>query len=100
MYASYIMRRTQIYLDAEQSITLGRLAKVRGVTASHLIREAVAQYLAGPDPEETELATQRAAIAEAAGTIARLPGGVDYVQALRAADAEREGELEDRWRSR
>ncbi len=39
MYDPYIMRRTQIYLEPEQSEELARRADVRGVTSSHLIRE-------------------------------------------------------------
>jgi hypothetical protein len=75
------------------------VAKVRGVTSSHLIREAVALYLAGPDTDAAELAAQRAAVAEVAGAIGRLPSGATYVEELRAGDAERDRAVEERWRS-
>ncbi len=100
MYDPYIMKRTQIYLDADQSRELGRRAKVRGVTSSHLIREAVAQYLSGPDTDAHELALQRAALTDAAGTLARLPSGREFQDAQRAVDPGRDQDLEARWRSR
>jgi len=56
MYHSYIMKRTQIYLDERQSAELGRRAAVRGTTTSKMIREAIDQYLAGPDEEADRLA--------------------------------------------
>jgi Arc/MetJ family transcription regulator len=99
MYDPSIMKRTQIYLDEVLAQELGRAAKARGVTSSHLIREAVARYLAGPDTDDSELAAQRAAITDAAGTVRRLPRGSAYVDELRAADADRERSLEARWRS-
>ena len=95
----YIMRRTQIYLDPQQSHDLAQRAKVRGVTSSHLIREAVALYLAGPDSDADALAAQRAAISDAAGRVRTLPPGAAYVEDLRQADQVRDASLEDRWRS-
>ena len=45
MYKS-IMERTQIYLSAEETDALDRIAAERGVTRSHLIREAIhARYV-------------------------------------------------------
>lgn len=46
------MERTQIYLSEGQTAELDRRARQRGTTRSHLIREALDQYL-GPtwDPE-------------------------------------------------
>lgn len=41
------MDRTQIYLSEEQTRELDRRARLSGTTRSHLIREAVEQYL-GP----------------------------------------------------
>jgi predicted transcriptional regulator len=38
---TYIMQRTQIYLTEDEARTLDRLAKERGQTRSHLIREAI-----------------------------------------------------------
>ena len=55
MYNSYIMRRTQIYLDANQSEQLGRRARAGGVSKSTVIREAIASYLSSGD-ESDELA--------------------------------------------
>jgi hypothetical protein len=46
---TYIVERTQIYLTSEESAVLDRLAAERGVTRSHLIREAVdATYVSPP----------------------------------------------------
>lgn len=43
---TYIMERTQIYLTSEEAAALDQEASVRGVTRSHLIREAIdARYL-------------------------------------------------------
>jgi len=41
MYSTYIVRRTQIYLDEAQATALASRARRRGVTASHVIREAI-----------------------------------------------------------
>ncbi len=38
---TYIVQRTQIYLSEDEAGTLDRLAKERGQTRSHLIREAI-----------------------------------------------------------
>ena len=99
MYDSYIMKRTQIYREPEQSQELSRRADVRGVTSSHLIREAIAQYLADPTDAAGELAAQRSALLAAAGTVPRLASGTETVERLREADRARDRELEDRWRS-
>jgi hypothetical protein len=99
MDASSIMRRTQTYLDPRQAEELAARSRPV-VTASALIREAIARYLAGPEDDAAELARQRAAIREAAGAIARLPRGAAYVAALRDADVEHDRALEERWRSR
>lgn len=99
MYAVYIVRRTQIYLDPAQSSALARRAAARGVTSSHLIREAVTLYLAGPEDDAAILAAQRAAVLDAAGTVTRLPPGSEHVERLRTADRSRQVALEERWRS-
>ncbi len=99
MYGRYIMRRTQIYLEREQSQELARRADVRGVTSSHLIREAITQYLADPTDEAGELAAQRSALLGAAGTVPRLASGRETVERLRDADHARDRDLEARWRS-
>jgi hypothetical protein len=100
MYDSYIVKRTQIYLDPEDASELSRRAAVRGVTASHLIREAIAEYLVGPSDDAAVLAAQRASLLGAAGTVRRLASGGEVVARLRHADRERDRALEARWRSR
>ena len=100
MYTTYIVKRTQIYLHAEQSEELARRADAGGVTASHLIREAIALFLSDADDETTELARQRAALRETFGSIPRLPDGVAFVDEARGADHARDERLEERWRSR
>jgi hypothetical protein len=100
VYDSYTVKRTQIYLDPEAVSELSRRASVRGVTSSHLIREAIAVYLAGPPDDAAELAAQRAALLEAAGTVPRLASGADVVARLREADGPHDRALEERWRSR
>lgn len=99
MYDSYIMRRTQIYLEDAQHECLSRRARAAGTTKSDLIREAVDAYLAGSVDEGTQLVAFRAAVRAAAGTARRLPKGRQYVEELRRADAERARELEGRRRS-
>jgi hypothetical protein len=100
MYPSYIMKRTQIYLDPAQADALAERSRIRGVTASAMIRDAIVQYLAGPANDAAELAGQRAALRDGAGTIPRLPDGVAYVEAARTGDRIRDQALEERWRSR
>jgi len=99
MYHSYIVKRTQIYLEPEQSRELARRADVRGVTSSHLIREAITRYLADPTDEAGELAAQRSALMDAAGAIPNLASGVETGERLREVDLARDRELEARWRS-
>ena len=95
MYNSYIMRRTQIYLDADQSEQLGRRARAGGVSKSTVIREAIASYLSSGD-ESDELARFRAAIDAVGERPIDLPDGQSYVEAIRAADADRDEALEVR----
>jgi predicted transcriptional regulator len=66
MYDSYIVRRTQIYLDPEQSERVGELALAEGRTRSDVIREAVDRYLAATDSEQSRLARLKRVIAEIA----------------------------------
>ncbi len=99
MYILYIMKRTQIYLDAAHGERIARRAEAAGVTGSKIIREAIEAYLAGPVDEDMELARQRQAIEEAFGTITRLPTGADFVAETRLADVSRRDEQEARWRS-
>ena len=102
MYDPYTMKRTQIYLDAEQRTRLARRAESAGVTSSSLIREAVASYLSDAEDEGIELARQRQALVDAFALkpIARLPDGAAFVEAARAGDRARDQELEEQWRSR
>jgi len=99
MYTSYIMRRTQIYLDESQQQRITHRAEAAGVTGSKVIREAVEAYLAGPVDDDMELARQRQAIADAFGAVSRLPVGADFVEEVRSSDATRTDELETQWRS-
>jgi hypothetical protein len=48
MYGSYIMRRTQIYLEDRQLSGLRAVARASGRTVSEVIRDAVDDKLAGP----------------------------------------------------
>jgi len=96
MYNSYIVKRTQIYLEEEQADRLSQLASVRGTTASMMIREAIDQYLAGPDDEAERLARFRTALDAAFGAAPYLPAGAEYVDGLRNADRARERELAER----
>ncbi len=71
MYTYIAMQRTQIYLTEDEARTLDRLAKERGQTRSHLIREAIREtYLSGRiSDEEFE-----AALAAGFGAWKELPG--------------------------
>ena len=100
MYAVYIMRRTQIYIDEDQATELARRARARGVTSSHVIREAIERYLVGEEDEAAELARQRTALRDAFGSVPSLPDGRAYVDELRKGDRARDERLEGRWRSR
>jgi hypothetical protein len=97
MYDPYIVKRTQIYLDEDAARTLAARAARRGMTMSHLIREAIGEYLVAPADESVRLQRQRAALYEAFGTIRRLPDGATFVQEMRSADVARDRELEDQW---
>jgi len=100
MYDTYIVKRTQIYLTEDQARALARRSDARGVTSSHLIREAIERYLAGPEDEAAQLARQRSALRDAFGSLPRLPQGSAYVDEVRSSDRERGKRLEERWRSR
>jgi hypothetical protein len=96
MYDTYIVKRTQIYLDEEQAERLSRRAALRGTTASKMIREAIDEYLAAPDDDAERLARYRAALDAAFGTAPYLPAGAAYVDEVRNADRAREVELTER----
>ena len=95
MYDSYIMKRTQIYLDEHQDERLAHRARSAGITKSTVIREAIEEYLAKPD-EDARFSELRAVLDELARKPLPLPGGAAYVDALREADALRDAEIESR----
>ena len=97
MYAMYIMRRTQIYLDEEQDRRLAEHAIATGRTKSDLIREAVDRLLDTPLSEEEELARFRAAAEAAFGIAPYLEDGATYVGKLRDIDRRRQERLERQW---
>jgi len=97
MYAVYIVKRTQIYLEEAQSRELAERARRRGTTASHVIRDAVDAYLAQPESDdERVLQRYREALDAAFGAAPNLPHGSAYVDQLRAADVDRTARLEER----
>lgn len=98
MYDSYIVKRTQIYLDEDQDRLLAKRAKASGSTKSSLIRAAITAFLATPDDESLRLERFREAVAKAAGTRRDLPPGAEYVEQLRSADRKRAAELDERHR--
>ena len=94
---SYIMRRTQIYLDEEQDRRLAERARATGRTKVR------------PDPgggrpparhapgEEEELARFRPAVDAAFGIAPYLEDGATYVRKLRDIDRRREERREREW---
>lgn len=95
MYKSYIVRRTQIYLNDAQDRALAARAAESGTTKSAVIRHAVDAYLAQPD--ETDWQTR---IGEILDDLKRHPvhlepdlDGAAYVDYYRAFEAERDKEL-------
>jgi predicted DNA-binding protein len=97
MYAPYIVRRTQIYLDEDQDRRLAERARATGRTKSDLIREAVDRLLETPLSEEEELARFRAAADAAFGIAPYLEDGATYVRKLRDIDRRRAERLEEQW---
>jgi hypothetical protein len=97
MYVVYIMKRTQIYLDAEQDAKLARRAIAAGVTKSTMIREAIDAYLASPD-EAVALDRFRAALDDVATAPAAFADGGSYVERMRRGDEDRDAEIERRRR--
>lgn len=98
MYDSYIVKRTQIYLEDSQAKALAERARNEGVTASHVIREAIDEYLATPEEEGEQLARFRAALDATFGIAPYLPPGDQYVEEQRSADRRRMDDLERQWR--
>ena len=97
MYISYIMKRTQIYLDADQDRRLTVRARAAGTTKSTLIREAIETYLTTPGDAD-RLTAFRAAVDAVERSPVTLQDGAAYVEALRAADELRDEEIERRRR--
>ena len=77
---TYIMERTQIYLSSRQASALDLAARRRGVTRSHLIREAIEEgYGLTADRERL-----RSALRATAGLWKdRVESGEAYVERLR-----------------
>lgn len=92
MYSLYIMRRTQIYLDEQQTAELERRARVSGRTRSAVIREAIGEYLTA-----TPSAEQRLAEDAAFGIAPYLPPGHEYVEQMRSIRSERDEEIRRKW---
>ena len=97
MYATYIVRRTQIYLDEEQDRRLAERARASGRTKSDLLREALDRLLDTPLGEEEELARFRAAADAAFGIAPYLEDGAAYVSKLRDDDRRRQERLDRQW---
>jgi predicted DNA-binding protein len=98
MYVSYIMKRTQIYLEADQDRRLATRARADGTTKSTVIREAIESYLSASDGDAERLAAFQSAVDAIERSPVALPDGGSYVEALRAGDQRRHEELEQRRR--
>ena len=98
MYNSYIVKRTQIYLDDSQDDRLARRATAEGLTKSALIRRAVDEYLDADGDDDLRLARFKAAVDAVAGVAPDLPQGSLYVERLRALDVSRQEAIERRRR--
>lgn len=96
MYASYIMKRTQIYLEEGQDRQLSARASATGETKSTIIRQAIDAFLEGPSDRDVRMSRFRAALDELADHPLALPDGHAYVEAVRAPDVARQDELERR----
>jgi predicted DNA-binding protein len=98
MYNTYIMKRTQIYLDDVQDARLAQRAAAVGSTKSALIREAIEAYLTAPDEASAQLERFRAAIDEVERSPMTLGDGATFVERIRASDSRRQAQLERRRR--
>jgi hypothetical protein len=96
MYTSYIVKRTQIYVDERQADELARRASARGTTTSHMIRDAIDAYLAEPDDGSDALKRFRTGLDAGFGAATYLPDGATFVERLRQADVARQAELRER----
>lgn len=89
---SYIVKRTQIYLDEVQDRRLAERAAVLGVTKSEVIRVAVDRFLA-LDDRDRRLEVFRDAVRATAGAVDVDPHAIERE---RGADADRLAELHQR----
>lgn len=96
VYSSYIMVRTQIFLDEAHEQALRTRARSEKKTKSALIREAIDQYLDPQGSENARVERLHEAVREAAGVAPYLPDGAQYVDELRRLDAARFEMLEAR----
>lgn len=94
MYATYTVRRTQVYLDDEQHRLLAARASDEGTTASALIRRAIDRLLRGEADDASDEAFRQALRGLRAGPAADLPDGEEYVESLRSVDAARLRDLD------
>ena len=90
------MNRTQIYLDEKQTERLDEKAAAEGTTRSTVIRRAVDIYLAQEGRDTAEWRKQwKKALDRSAGSAPYLKEGVEYIDEIRRADAERLSQLEE-----
>lgn len=82
---SYIVRRTQIYLDERQDDRVRARAEALGVTKSEVIRLAIDRYLDAED-DERRLHRFREAVRRSAGSVDL---DVEAIERLRQADLDR-----------
>lgn len=86
----YIMHRTQIYLDDDQTVRLDQRATAEGATRSMVIRRAVDEYLTREEQDVSAWQAQwQKAVEETAGIAPHLKEGTEYIEDLRRGDAER-----------
>ena len=89
------MNRTQIYLDDRQTARLDERAAAEGTSRSMVIRRAVDVYLAHEERDAAAWQGQwRQAVEKSAGLAPHFEEGVEYVEGVRRADAERLSQLE------
>ena len=85
MYTYIAMERTQIYLTTEEAVALDRLATERGVTRSHLIREAIDATYGSPHRSQRDrLLAVLVELGPPWADRTDLPDGETYVERIRA----------------
>jgi predicted transcriptional regulator len=90
----YIMHRTQIYLDDDQTVRLDQRAAAEGATRSMVIRRAVDEYLTREEQDASRWQAQwKSAVEGTAGIAPHLEEGASYVESIRRGDAERLSEF-------